>query len=58
MTVLGQLRRAFHFRDRHTFVSLYRQYVLIHLEFAALMWSPWLPEPKDKEVLDKVQKRQ
>jgi hypothetical protein len=40
MTVLGQLRRAFHFRGRHTSVSLYRQYVLPHLEFAAPVWSP------------------
>jgi hypothetical protein len=28
--VLGQLHRAFHFRDRHTFVGLYKQSVLPH----------------------------
>jgi hypothetical protein len=28
--VLGQLHRAFHFRDRHTFVGLSKQYVFPH----------------------------
>ena len=28
--VLGQLARAFHFRDRHIFVRLYTQYVRSH----------------------------
>ncbi len=27
MTVLNQLRRNFHYRDRHTFLRLYKQYV-------------------------------
>ncbi len=40
--VLGQLHRAFHYRDGHTFVGLYKQYVLPHLEFAAQAWNPWL----------------
>jgi len=54
-TVLGQLTRAFHFRDRHIFVRLYTQYVRPHLEFASPAWSPWLEA--DKEVLEKVQMR-
>jgi Reverse transcriptase (RNA-dependent DNA polymerase) len=33
--VLGQIHRAFHYRDRHTYVRLYAQYVRPHLEFAA-----------------------
>jgi hypothetical protein len=32
--VLGQLARAFHYRDRHDFIGLYKQYALPHLEFA------------------------
>jgi len=32
MSVLTQIRRNFHFRDRHTFVRLYEQYVRPHLE--------------------------
>ena len=51
--VLGQLSRAFHFRDRHIFVRLYKQYVLPHLEFAAAAWSPWTEA--DRETLEKVQ---
>ena len=33
--VLGQIARAFHFRDRNTFVRLYKLNVRPHLEFAA-----------------------
>ena len=36
-------------------MSLYSQYVRLHLEFAGPAWSPWLEG--DKEVLEKVQKR-
>jgi hypothetical protein len=54
-TVLSQLRRAFHFRDRHIFVRLYTQYVRPHLEFASPAWSPWTQT--DKECLERVQKK-
>jgi hypothetical protein len=53
--VLGQISRAFHFRDRHTFLNLYKQYVRPHLEFAVQAWSPWTQQ--DKELLEKVQKK-
>jgi hypothetical protein len=53
--VLGQITRAFHYRDRHTFVNLYKQYVRPHLEFAVQAWSPWTQH--DKDLLEKVQKR-
>jgi ribonuclease P/MRP protein subunit RPP40 len=32
--VLGQISRAFHYRHRHIFLNLYKQYVRPHLEFA------------------------
>jgi ribonuclease P/MRP protein subunit RPP40 len=54
-TVLSQISRAFHYRDRHVFIRLYVQYVRPHLEFAVPAWSPWLEA--DKEVLEKVQRR-
>jgi hypothetical protein len=54
-TVLSQITRAFHYRDRHVFVRLYVQYVRPHLEFAVPSWCPWLEA--DKEVLEKVQRR-
>lgn len=53
--VLGQIARAFHYRDRHVFVQLYKQYVRPHLEFAVQVWSPWLQA--DIESLEKVQRR-
>ena len=53
--VLTQISRSFHYRDRKTFIKLYKQYVRPHLEFAVPAWSPWLAG--DKEVLERVQER-
>ena len=53
--VLGQLTRAYHFRDRHVFVQLYKTSVRLHLELAVQAWSP--KSVTDKEVLEKVQQR-
>ena len=53
--VLGQISRAFHYRDRHIFMGLYNQYVRPHLEFAGPAWSPW--QEGDKECLEPVQKK-
>jgi hypothetical protein len=53
--VLGQLARAFHFRDRHVFMRLYKQYVRPHLEYSTQAWSPWTEG--DKACLEKVQQR-
>jgi hypothetical protein len=53
--VLGQLARAFHYRDRHVFMRLYKQYVRPHLEFSTQAWSPWTEG--DKACLEKVQQR-
>ncbi len=54
-TVLSQLTRAFHYRDRNIFLRLYQQYVRPHLEFASPAWSPWTEA--DKAVLEKIQRR-
>ncbi len=54
-SVLNQIRRNFHYRDRHTFVRLYKPYVRPHLEFASPSWSPWLIG--DIERLEKVQEK-
>ena len=53
--VLGQITRAFSYRDKRTFVSLYKQYVRPHLEFAVPAWSPWTAG--DIALLEKVQMR-
>jgi hypothetical protein len=54
-TVLSQLSRAFHYRDRHVFKRLYVQYVRPHLEFASVAWTPW--HEADKTVLERIQQR-
>jgi len=53
--VLGQISRAFHFRDRWTFIRLYKFYVQPHLEFAVPAWNPW--SAGDIESLEKVQRK-
>jgi Reverse transcriptase (RNA-dependent DNA polymerase) len=54
-TVLGQITRAFQYREKKVFMQLYKQYVRPHLEFAVQAWSPW--QQADKDTLEKVQKR-
>ena len=53
--VLYQLTKAFHYRDRRTFVQLYKQYARPHLEFAVPAWSPWTAQ--DKDILEAVQRK-
>ena len=53
--VLGQISRAFHFRDRKTFLQLYKTYVRPHLDYACQAWSPW--QRADIDKLEKVQER-
>jgi hypothetical protein len=53
--VLNQLRKNFHYRDRKTFIKLYKQYVRPHLEFASPAWSPW--NAGDQEELERVQQK-
>ena len=54
-SILGQLLRAFSYRDKVTYVNLYKQFVRPHLEYAVQAWCPWLQ--KDKDLLEDVQKR-
>ena len=49
------MARAFHYRDRHVFIRLFKQYVRPHLEFSTQARSPWTEA--DKSVLEKVQQR-
>jgi ribonucleases P/MRP protein subunit RPP40 len=53
--VLHMIQRNFHYRDRHTFVKLYKQYVRPHLEFSVPAWSPW--QRADIDKLENVQKK-
>jgi hypothetical protein len=53
--VLGQITRTFRYRDKKTFVQLYKQYVRPHLVFAVQAWAPW--QQADKDLLENVQRR-
>ena len=53
--ILGQILRAFTFRDKVHFVRLFTRRVRCHLEYAVQSWNPWLE--KDIEVLESVQRR-
>ena len=53
--VLGQLSRAVIYRDKVTFLKLYKVFVRPHLEYAVSSWSPW--SQGDKNELEKVQQR-
>ena len=54
-TVLSQISRSFHFRDKKVFIQLYKQHVRSLLEFSSTSWSPWTAA--DIEIIEKVQKR-
>ena len=49
MAILGQILRAFHYRDRRDLINLYKQYVQPHDEFACPAWSPWTVADKRQE---------
>lgn len=53
--MLGQISRAFHYRDKNTFLTLYKQRVRPLLEFSTPVWRPWLKS--DIDILEQVQKR-
>ena len=53
--VLRQIMRAFHYRDKITFINLYKRYVRVHLEFSVQAWNPW--NKADIEVIEDVQMR-
>jgi len=53
--VLNQILKTFLYRDKRTYIGLYKQYVRPHLEFSSPVWNPWLVG--DIELLEGVQKK-
>ena len=53
--VLGQMSRSFHYRDKYTWIRLYKVDVRPHLEYAVQAWSPWRRENIDK--IENVQRK-
>ena len=53
--LLGRMARAFSYRDKYTWIKLYKVYIRPHLEYCVQSWSPWLRS--DIDLLENVQKR-
>ena len=53
--MLGQLLRAFTYRDKVHYIHLFRTYVRCHLEYAVTTWNPWTEQ--DTKILEDVQRR-
>ena len=53
--MLGRMARSLSYRDKDTWIKLYRIYVRPHLEYCVQAWSPWTVA--DIELLENVQKR-
>ena len=53
--VLGQILRAFHFRNKLVLSKLFKSFVRPILEYAVAVWSPWTEA--DCLLLEKVQRR-
>ena len=49
------MSRAVHYRDRITWIGLYKQFVRPHLEYCVQAWSPWTVQ--DINLLESVQER-
>ena len=53
--VLTQIFKCFHYRDKHVYIRLYKQFVRPHLEFSSSVWSPWTVN--DINCLEDVQRK-
>ena len=54
-SILGQMSRTVHYRDKDVWINLYKTYVRQHLESSVQAWSPWYV--KDIELLERIQER-
>ena len=53
--IVGQMARAFSYRDKKTWIKIYTVYVRPVLEYSVQAWSPWLQA--DIDALEDIQKR-
>jgi hypothetical protein len=55
MAILKLIWRNFHYRDRHVYVKLFKQYVRPHLEYSSPAWGPSTRADIDK--IESVQRK-
>jgi len=53
--MIGIIKRAFTYLDKETFLKLYKAFVRPHLEYANVIWSPFLK--RQSIQIEKVQRR-
>jgi len=53
--MVGIIRRAFTFLDRDTFLKLFKAFIRPHLEYASVVWCPYLK--RQSVMIEKVQRR-
>lgn len=53
--VISQMARGLTYRDKKTWIQLYKVYVRPHLEYAIQVWAPW--SAQDRELMEGVQRR-
>ena len=53
--MIGVVKRAFTFLDKETFLKLYKAFVRPHVEYANVIWSPYLK--RQSIAIEKIQRR-
>jgi hypothetical protein len=53
--ILGMIKRSFTFLDKDTFLKLYKAFVRPHIEYANVIWNPYLKRQSTK--IESVQRR-
>ena len=53
--MIGIIRRTFTYLDKDSFLKLYKAFVRPHVEYANVVWSPYLK--RQSQTVEKVQRR-
>ena len=53
--MIGIIKRTFSYLDKDTFLKLYKAFVRPHLEYANVIWNPYLKRQSEK--IEQVQRR-
>ena len=53
--MIGIIKRTFLYMNKHTFLMLYKAFVRPHLEYASVVWNPYLI--RQSKMIENVQRR-